>query len=129
MKITTDSIANFLTKLRNASKARRDVVVDSYSKLKESIANILVQKGFIKSMEINREQKYPLLAVELDLSRTELSLKRISKPGQRIYIPAKAVKRVRNGLGLGIYSTSQGVLTDSQARKAKVGGEYLCEIY
>ncbi len=129
MPLPTDSIADFLTKLRNASRARGEVVTDRYSKLKETVANIMVQKGFIKEAAVNREQKYPLLVMTLDHTRDALSIKRISKPGQRIYIPAQNVKKIRSGLGIGLYSTSKGVLTDSEARKAKVGGEYICEIY
>jgi small subunit ribosomal protein S8 len=129
MPIPTDSIANLLTKIRNASRARKELVVDQFSNLKESLAKILAEKGFIKTVHIDKESGFPLLVIELDPSKPKLSLKRISKPGQRIYTPAKNVKRVRNGIGIGIYSTPKGILTDSQARKEKIGGEYLCEIY
>lgn len=131
-KNPTDSIADFLTRIRNASRARHEIVSDHYSQLKEAIANILVKKGFVKSVAVETvegEKNRPILVLELDLSRDPLSIKRMSKSGQRMYISAKEVKKVRSGIGIGIYSTSRGILTDSEARKARTGGEYICEIY
>lgn len=125
----TDPIANFLTKIRNAAAAQKDVVEDSYSKVKHSIANLMHKQGYLVEVEVKVEKKLPRLYVQLNPERMRLSIRRVSKPGQRIYKACDEMKRVKNGLGFGIYSTSRGILSDSEARAAKIGGEYICEIY
>lgn len=126
--LITDSIGNFLTKIRNASRGRKELVTDSHSKMKEAIAKLLAREGFILTYEVYREGKFPVLIVTLKMERGSLNLKRVSKPGMRIYIPIKNIRRVKNSLGFGIYSTSRGIMTDSEARKAKLGGEFICEV-
>lgn len=126
--LITDSIGNFLTKIRNASRGRKEQVADSYSKMKESIAKLLARKEFIQGYEVYREGKFPILVITLKTSRGSLNLKRISKPGLRIYIPFKKIHRIKSGLGMAIVSTSRGIMTDGEAKKAKLGGEYICEV-
>lgn len=125
----TDLIADFLTRLRNASAARhRELFIPSSSLIKE-IAMVLMRKRFVETMEEITDKKNPELKITLRTDRAPLELKRISKPGQRIYVKNRDIKRVRNGLGIGILSTPKGILTDSEAREQKVGGEYICEVY
>ena len=102
-----------------------------YSRMKRDIAQVLMQKRFIENFgeKPSESGKTTMLTVSLRTDREPLEVKRISKPGQRIYIGHKNMKRVRNGLGVGIISTSLGILPDDEARKKKVGGEYLFEIW
>ena len=124
----TDPIADLLTRIRNGLGANRDTVVMPSSKIKKAICDILLVHHFIKGFEVETENNMETLTVTLSYDNPPSVLKRVSKPGQRIYIKASDVKSVRQGMGVGIYSTSKGVLTDKDARKNKLGGEYLCEI-
>lgn len=127
----TDPIADFLNRLKNASHARRREVVLLSSRMLKAIADLLASKHFVESVYEekpaggNRKE----LHVTLRADRDPLEPRRVSRPGQRIYVSAGAVKRVRSGMGIGIYSTSRGVLPDEEVRKQKIGGEYICEIY
>lgn len=127
----TDPIAEFLTRIRNASSARKRELTISYSGIRKSLAQAMVDRKFLESFEEIKDEsgKVKSLTLVLKTGGDPLSLKRISKPGQRIYIGYKDIKRVRNGLGIGLISTSTGIMTDAQAREKKVGGEYLCEIF
>ncbi len=129
----TDPIADFLTRIRNASNAQHRWVEIPASKLKARIALILKTKGFIKDFILVEDGKQGMLRLYLkyqsDGRPVLYGLERISKPGRRIYFKALEIPRVRNGLGIGILSTSQGVLTDKEARDRGVGGEYLCKIW
>lgn len=127
----TDPISDFLTRIRNASHAHREHLTTRNSNMIKSIAEVLVNKQFIeKYEEIQEEGKIlPSLKIYLRTDREPLELRRMSKPGQRIYVGYKEVKRIRNGLGVGIISTSQGVVCDADARAKKLGGEYICEVY
>lgn len=129
----TDPISDFLTKLRNASNARGEHVSVPASKLKYEIAKLLTKRGFVKSAFVDKKEVKGTmkenLMVELDPARGALEIKRISKPGQKIYVPATKVRRVKNGLGMGVYTTSRGILPDNELRKMKIGGEYICEIF
>lgn len=127
----TDPIADFLTRIRNASRARNRELDVKYSNLRKSIATVLREKRFVESFEEVKNDKSETtgLRIVLRIDREPLELKRVSKPGQRIYVGYKDIKRVKNGLGIGLISTSHGILTDAQAREKKVGGEYMCEIY
>jgi small subunit ribosomal protein S8 len=128
MKVT-DPIADLLTRLRNASRSRKTMVHIPYSKMKDSICAVLKKGGFILDYSVAGEGVTKEVIVELLEDRSDLHLKRISKPGQRIYIKSTEVPRVLNGLGIAILSTPKGVMTGSQAKKARIGGEYLCEVY
>lgn len=124
-----DTTANMLTKIRNASSAEKQEVLIPFSKLQHEIAKVLGAYGFIKEAEMTKDDKRKFLKIILNPERRLLSIKRISKPGQRIYVPYKEIRIVRSGLGIGIYSTSQGVMSNIEARQKKIGGEYLCEVY
>lgn len=125
----TDPIADFLTRIRNASHARRGQLTVRASRMAKAITELLSTKRFIEGFEEVSEGNTRELAIRLRVDRDPLELKRISKPGQRIYIGHDEIKRVRNGLGMAVISTSKGVLSGEDARKEKVGGEYICEIY
>jgi small subunit ribosomal protein S8 len=129
----TDPIADLLARLRNGIRARKREVACPKSNLKLRIAEILKEEGFVDGV-VTAEDKYSgVITVTLRYDgRTGnaiTGLRRVSRPGQRAYVPAKSVPRVRNGLGISILSTSQGVMTDREARKRGVGGEILCEVW
>ncbi|HAE88103.1 TPA: 30S ribosomal protein S8 [Candidatus Marinimicrobia bacterium] len=129
----TDPIADFLTRIRNATTAQHRWVEIPASKLKARIALILKTKGYIKDFILVEDGKQGMLRLYLkylsDGRPVLYGLERVSKPGRRIYVKAQEIPRVRNGLGIGILSTSQGVLTDKEAREKGIGGEYLCKIW
>ncbi len=128
----TDPIADFLTRLRNASKAKHLKVDIPASKIKIKIAEILKSEKFIHDYSIIEDDKQNVLRLHLKY-RNGISaisgLKRISKPGLRIYKPVDELPRVLSGLGIAIISTSKGILTDKQARELSVGGEVICFIW
>lgn len=125
----SDPIADLLTRIRNASKARHSFTEVPYSTMREQLASILEKKKFVKSVKIVRDQKFPFLRIYLDPELSSLVLTRKSKPGRRYYQKSVDIKPVKNGYGIGIYSTSKGLLTDGEARDLGVGGEFLCEVY
>lgn len=127
--MVTDPIAEFLTHIRNASHARRRDLTVRSSKLISAIAEVMLKKGFIEDVEKVTFGKSSELKITLKTDRGPVELKRISKPGQRIYVATDDIRRVRNGLGIAVISTSQGVMTGDEARAKKVGGEFICEIY
>lgn len=128
----TDPISDMLTRIRNAILARHERVVIPSSKLKRHIADILKREGFIEGYSFQDDGRQGRLDVELkwldDVSAIE-GLSRVSRPGQRKYARSKEIPEVRNGLGIMIVSTSNGIMTDRAARKAGVGGELLCSIW
>ncbi|MBT4384780.1 30S ribosomal protein S8 [Candidatus Peregrinibacteria bacterium] len=125
----TDPIADLLTRIRNAARANKNMVHMPHSKLKESISKVLVENDYVISAKSIGEGINKELAIELKEDMQKLHLKRISKPGQRIYLKSREIPRVLDGLGIAIVSTPKGVMTGKQARKSKMGGEYLCEVY
>lgn len=125
----TDPIADFLTRLRNTSHARRGQLTVKSSRMIKAMTELLLTKRFIEGFDEQTEGPYTSLAIRLRTDRDPLELKRISKPGQRIYIGHDEIKRVRNGLGMAIISTNRGILSGEDARKEKVGGEFICEVY
>ncbi|HXX37423.1 MAG TPA: 30S ribosomal protein S8 [bacterium] len=132
MKVTTDPIADMLTRIRNAMIARHDSVVVPTSRLKMEIVKILKTEGFIT--DYHAEKTTPE-AIRIQLRYGErkqgiiTGLRRVSRPGLRIYARCENVPRIRGGLGVAILSTSLGVMTDRDARKAGVGGEVLCYVW
>ena len=125
----TDPIADLLTRIRNAEKARKEVVTLPYSKIKHEICQILVDEKCIKKVEKTGESK-PELVITLDLYKGfNLTLTRVSRPGQRIYKKYLDLKPVKAGLGFDIISTSKGLMTQKQAYSQKLGGELICRIY
>ena len=129
----TDPIADMLTRIRNASAAHHESVDIPLSQLKRSIAQILKEQGFIRDFERVKEAKYPTLRVHLRYTGKRdpviTGLRRVSRPGQRIYRKAEAMPRVVGGLGIAIVSTPRGLMTERQARRTNVGGEVLCYVW
>ncbi len=129
----TDPIADMLTRIRNACMARLSRVDLPASQMKRSIAEILKEEGYIRRYKILKEGPQGTLRIYLKYDEENRpvieGLKRVSKPGRRIYVKAKDIPRVMGGYGIGIISTSQGLLTDREARKKRIGGEYLCMVW
>ena len=132
----TDPIADFLARLRNGIRARKQVVECPRSNLKLRIAEILRDEGFVQNVVSQDDDKQGTLKLTLrydgrptGAGSAITGMRRVSRPGQRHYVPAKSVPRGRNGLGIAILSTSQGVMTDKEARAKNVGGEVLCEVW
>jgi small subunit ribosomal protein S8 len=128
----SDTIADFLTRIRNASSAKHKVVDIPASKLKMAIAAILKDQGYISDFEKVEDDKQGVIQVKLRyyLGQPAIrEIKRVSKPGRRLYAGADKLPRVRNGLGIAIISTPQGVMSDKEARRLNVGGEVLCTIW
>lgn len=123
-----DPIADFLTRIRNAQMAGNTNVVVPYSKLKEQMAKVMQRNNFLDSITIEDVPGKNFKQLVLGLPEKTLTLKRVSKPGQRIYVGSQEVRRVLNGLGIAIVSTSKGVITGYEARTLGVGGELLCEV-
>jgi small subunit ribosomal protein S8 len=121
-----------LTIIRNGLLVKKEVVFIPFSKLKFEIAKILEKNGFVEKVEKKGSKKKKTIEIKLKYENglpAISGLKKISKPGQRIYLPYKKIKKVKGGYGIAIISTSKGILTDKEARKLKVGGEVLCEIW
>ncbi len=129
----SDPIADMLTRIRNAQSVRRRFVMIPYSGVKEAIGQVLVQEGFVSRVEKVEEGRFPMLRVYLryteDKAPVIQGLKRISKPGCRVYSKRDDIPWVRYGLGTVILSTPRGVLSGRQARQLGVGGEVLCEVW
>lgn len=129
----TDPIADMLTRVRNASQAMHDEVVIPASKIKENIAKILADEGFVDSFEVVSDGAQPQIRIRLkyteDRDRIISGIRRVSKPGRRVYRGSQELPRVLGGLGVAIISTSHGLMTDRQARQAKVGGEVLAYVW
>ncbi|ANB60887.1 small subunit ribosomal protein S8 [Anoxybacillus voinovskiensis] len=131
--VMTDPIADMLTRIRNANMVRHEKLEVPASKMKREIAEILKREGFIRDVEYIEDNKQGILRIFLKYGpnneRVITGLKRISKPGLRVYAKANEVPRVLNGLGIAILSTSQGILTDKEARQKGTGGEVLAYIW
>ena len=129
----TDPLADMFTRIRNGSKAKFEKVDIPFSKMKREVAKILKEEGFIKNFKVVAdEDQHEVLRVFLkyDASRKEvIHIRRISRPGRRIYVGKDRISSVMTGLGISILSTPQGILTDKSARKAHVGGEVLCHVW
>ena len=131
--VMTDPIADMLTRIRNANNAGHVNVEIPASNIKKSIAEILLQEGYIKNFDVKNDGKQGILTVNLkyldDKQKVIRGIKRISKPGLRIYANKDELPRVLNGLGIAIISTSNGIMTDKAARKNGVGGEVICYVW
>ncbi len=131
----TDPIADMLTRIRNANKAQHDTVTMPGSKLKESLAKILEREGYIGGFDLVANEGRPgaslTIRLKYDAERhaTIAGLKRVSKPGLRIYARADEIPRVLGGFGVAVLSTSAGLMTDREARKRHLGGEVLCHVW
>ena len=131
--VVTDTIADMLTRIRNANGMRYQEVSVPSSKMKLEIAKILKEEGFIADYKINKTKPQDILVLTLKYGekkeRVITGLKRISKPGLRVYVKAEELPRVLNGLGIAVVSTSKGIMTDKEARKNSLGGEVLAYIW
>lgn len=130
--VMTDPIADMLTRIRNANRQRHDDVVIPASKLKADIATILKNEGFIKDFKVEGEGPIKNINITLKYRGNErviTDLKRISKPGLRVYAKVDEIPKVLNGLGIVIVSTSKGIMTDKEARAAQVGGEVIAYVW
>ncbi|MEC1386306.1 30S ribosomal protein S8 [Aerococcus viridans] len=130
--VMTDPIADFLTRIRNANMVRHESFESPSSKIKENIAAILKEEGYIKDYEIIEDDKQNVIRVFMkytDNQRVITNLKRISKPGLRVYAKSDQIPKVLNGLGTALVSTSEGVITDKAARAKNIGGEVLAYIW
>ena len=130
----SDPIADMLTRIRNANTAKHDTVDVPSSKMKLAIAEILLKEGFIKSYEIIEEGNFKTIRIALKYGadknqRIITGIKRISKPGLRVYAGAEDMPKVLGGLGVAIVSTNKGVMTDKEARALNIGGEVLCFVW
>lgn len=129
----TDPVADMLTAIRNAQAVKKETVEVPFSNLKYAIAEILAKHGFVKKIEKEGRKVKRVMSIALkynsDKSPKISGLKRISKPGQRIYKNFKSLKPVYSGFGIAVISTSKGLMTDKEARKQKLGGEVICEIW
>lgn len=129
----TDPIADMLSRIRNSSSARHKSVEIPASNQKKDIARILKEEGFINDFEVEEDDKQGIIKIDLKYGENDerviSGLRRISKPGLRVYVKANEVPRVLGGLGIAIISTSKGVLTDKEARAENIGGEVLCYIW
>jgi small subunit ribosomal protein S8 len=133
MAMVTDPVADMLARIRNGSLAEHEKVDIPSSKLRVRLAEILKEEGFIKNFRLIEDKRQGVLRVYLKYGpgqeRVISGLRRVSKPGKRLYVGADRIPSVLGGMGVAILSTSQGVLTDRESRKAKVGGEVLCYVW
>lgn len=125
----TDPIADLLTRIRNALRAGHETVTLMYSKTKENILIVMKEKGFIQDFSIEMLENHKFLKISLKEIHKHLTLKRVSSPGQRIYVKAEDLKIIKSGLGISILSTSKGIMSNIKARKENLGGELICHIY
>lgn len=130
--VTTDPIADMLTRIRNANQQKHETVSIPYSNLKNDLANILKNEGFVTDFVVNEEGNHKNIVITLKYKGNErviTGLKRVSKPGLRQYAKVNEIPKVLNGLGIVVLSTSQGLMTDKEARAMNIGGEVLAYIW
>lgn len=131
--VMTDPIADLLTRIRNANVVKHEVVEVPSSTIKKAVSNILLQEGYLKNIEEYSDGVVPMLRITMKYGqskeRTITGLKRISKPGLRVYCRKEEIPKVLNGLGVAIISTSKGIVTDREARNLGLGGEVICYIW
>jgi small subunit ribosomal protein S8 len=129
----TDPIADLLTRIRNANRARKDSTDVPWSRLKESLARVLVEEGFLRDVTVNDNDGRKLLRISLsydEFRRPVLSgIRRVSRPSLRVYAGGREIPMIRKGLGISVLSTPKGVIVDRVARKENVGGEVLCSVW
>jgi small subunit ribosomal protein S8 len=129
----TDPIADMLTRIRNANVVKHETVDVPASNMKKELARILLEEGFVRGYDVIEDGKQGIIRIQLKYGqageRVISGLKRISKPGMRVYAANHEIPKVLNGLGISIISTSKGIITDRQARKENVGGEVICYVW
>jgi small subunit ribosomal protein S8 len=131
--VTTDPIADLITRIRNANRANHEKVDIPASKMKQEVVRLIKEEGFIRNYKVLEDRRQGMIRVFLkygpNRERIINEVERVSKPGRRVYTTADRIPRVLGGLGVAILSTSHGIMTDRQARRARVGGEVLCYIW
>lgn len=131
--VMTDPIGDMLTRIRNGNNAHHEMIEVPASNIKKAIAQILLDEGYIKSFETIEDGKQDIIRIQLKYGaqkeRVITGLKRISKPGLRVYANREELPRVLGGLGIAVISTSKGIMTDKSARSQKVGGEVICYVW
>ncbi|GAA0123744.1 MAG: 30S ribosomal protein S8 [Clostridium argentinense] len=131
--VMTDPIADLLTRIRNANVVRHEILEVPSSNIKKAIANIMLQEGYLKNIEEYQDGSVPMLRLTMKYGKNKerviTGLKRISKPGLRVYTKNEDIPKVLNGLGVAVISTSKGIVTDREARKLGLGGEVICYIW
>ena len=130
--MVNDPLSDFLARIKNGYMAHRDSVDAPYSKMKEEIARILKARGYVAGYKTSEENNRKTIVVELKYNGLTAAIEgitRVSKPGQRVYEKTHKIPHVLTGYGMAIVSTSKGIMTDKEARKAKLGGEVLCKIW
>ena len=129
----TDPIADMLTRIRNTNVVKHETVDVPASNMKKELARILLEEGFIRGYDVIEDGKQGIIRIQLKYGqegeRVITGLKKISKPGMRVYAANHEIPKVLNGLGISVISTSKGILTDKQARKENVGGEVICYVW
>jgi len=128
----TDPIADMLTRIRNGNSAKHKTVEIPASNMKKNLAQILLDEGYIQGYNVTEDDKQGVITVDLKYvqeQRVISGIKRISKPGRRVYVKSNEVPKVLNGLGIAVISTSKGIMTDKQARNEAVGGEVICYVW
>jgi small subunit ribosomal protein S8 len=131
----TDPIADLLTRIRNASRARHQKVIVPWSRLKENIVKILIDEGYLKDQKKVKaaigggDEMIITLKFDRESRPIILGVKRVSKPGRRVYVGSQEAAPIRKGLGIHVLSTSKGILVDREAQRAKVGGELICTVW
>ncbi|MBS0149810.1 MAG: 30S ribosomal protein S8 [Nitrospira sp.] len=131
--MVTDPIGDLLVRLKNGAQRRFETVTVPTSKLKRAILEILKREGYVDGVEDSTEDGHPVLHVRLrylgEGQPMITGLERISKPGRRVYVGSQDIRKVRNGIGVSILSTSKGIMTDQESRKSHLGGEVLCSVW
>lgn len=125
----TDPIADLLTRIRNASMARKDTVTVPYSTMKMAVLKVLQDRGFVQEFNNVKNNDFEEITIVLNPTRKDISLKKISKPGQRIYVKTSQLKKINGGLGVAVLSTPKGIMSGEEAKKQNLGGELICEVF
>jgi small subunit ribosomal protein S8 len=132
MMISTDPIADMLTRIRNAAMVSKNEVSMPYSKIKQTIADVLAENNFIDSVEAVEIDKFKTLKITINQPESNpriTEIERLSKPGRRLYKKAKEIPAIKRGRGIVVVSTSKGIMTGDEAKKAGLGGELICKVY
>ena len=129
----TDPISDMLARIRNAIIGRKTLLTLPSSNMKAKLAEIMTNEGYLRRFEVRPDDKQGIIEIELKYDRNNKcaieGMKRVSKPGQRVYTKANEIPKVRNGLGIAVMTTSKGLMTDREARKSNLGGEVVCAIW
>ena len=125
----TDPIADLLTRIRNASMARKDTLMVPYSGMKMAVLKVLKEHNFIQEFNNMKNNDFEEINIVLNPMRQDINLRKISKPGQRIYVKTTQLRKIHGGLGVAVVSTPKGIMSGEDAKKQKLGGELICEVF